>query len=87
MSNKTKKRKIRLALNALESLSVAKTRTEKLDSIEKSGVKISRKSDTNKVDKKFEQVTMDKMVIVQKEINRQREQNKRRNLKKKRSGK
>lgn len=87
MSNKTKKRKIRLALNALESLSAAKTRTEKLDSIEKSGVKISRKSDAKKVDKKFEQVTMDKMVIVQKEINRQKEQNKRRNLRNKRSGK
>jgi hypothetical protein len=78
------KRKIRISVNSLDKLTQSKTRVEKLDAMEKAGIEVSRKADSKKVDKKFDAVIMEKMVIVQREVNRQKAQNKRRNLRNKR---
>jgi len=74
------KRKIRIYVNALEKLTQSKTRVEKLDAMEKVGIEVSRKADSKKVNKKFDSAIMEKMVIVQCEVNRQKAQNKRRNM-------
>jgi phage protein D len=82
--SRIQKRRIRITVNTLENLSKAETRTQKLDAMEKAGIEVSRKTDSKKINKKFDAVIMEKMVIVQREVNRQKAQNKRRNLRNKR---
>ena len=77
--SRRQKRRIRLVVNALENMTKAETRTQKLDAMENAGISVSRKADSKKINKKFDAVIMEKMVIVQKEVNRQKAQNKRRN--------